>query len=327
MKIPKKLNLAFLPTPIYKIENLSKELNENIFIKRDDLTGVEFSGNKIRKLEYSVFQALIENAEVLITCGGIQSNHARATAMVAAKLGLKSHLVLRSNSVPSPKGNHLLDMLVGAKITYLSENEFQNNLKHKMEEIKKEYKKNGIISYIIPLGASNGIGNFGYYNCMDEIIEFEKINNIIFDTIVCTVGSGGTYSGLFLNNLINNHNRKIIGFNVSDDSDYFKKKVEEIVNESMNLINIKKDFSKEDIEIIDGYVGRGYALSTSSELEFIKKIAKSEGIVLDPVYTGKCFKGMYEEIKKDRFKDSTNILFIHTGGLFGLFPKADEFDF
>ncbi|MDM8534520.1 D-cysteine desulfhydrase family protein [Clostridiaceae bacterium HSG29] len=327
MKIPKKINLAFLPTPVYKIEKLSKELNQNIFIKRDDLTGVEFSGNKIRKLEYAVFQALEENAEVLITCGGIQSNHARATAMVAAKLGLKSHLVLRSDSIPYPKGNHLLDMLVDAEITYLSQNEFQNNLEFKMEEIKKEYEKKGIKAYIIPLGASNGIGNFGYYNCMDEIIEYENKNNITFDTVICTVGSGGTFSGLFLNNLINKHNKKIIGFNVSNDSDYFKEKIEEIVHESMDLMNIKIEFSKDDIEIIDGYVGRGYALNTSSELEFIKKIAKSEGIILDPVYTAKCFKGMYENIKKDRFKDSTNILFIHTGGLFGLFPKADEFDF
>ncbi len=190
MKIPQKLDLAFLPTPIRKLTRLSTELNKNIFIKRDDLTGVEFSGNKIRKLEYSVFQAINQNAKVLITCGGIQSNHARATAAVAAKLGLKSHLVLNGNSNTPPKGNHLLDLLLDAKITFLDDETFHSKLDSIMNEVKNEYEKKGIKAYIIPLGASNAIGNFGYYNCLNEIVAYEKKNNINFDTIVCTVGSG-----------------------------------------------------------------------------------------------------------------------------------------
>ena len=327
MNIPKKLDIAFLPTPIYKLKHLSKELNKNIFIKRDDLTGVELSGNKVRKLEYAVYQAISQNAKVLITCGGIQSNHARATAIVAAQLGLKSHLVLLSDTIPKPKGNHFLDLLVDAKITYINHDQFTNELDSIMNDIKDEYEKKGIDAYIIPLGASNGIGNFGYYNCLEEIVSFEQKNNINFDTIICTVGSGGTYSGLFLSNSVNNYNKKIIGFSVSNSTNYFQEKISEIVKDSMTILKKEIPFSKNDITIIDDYVGRGYALNTKEELEFIKDIAKKEGLILDPVYTGKCFKGMYNEIANSKFSDSKNILFIHTGGLFGLFPKADEFDF
>jgi len=317
-----RLKLAYLPTPVYKLENISKEVGKNIWIKRDDLSGVETSGNKIRKLEYSVAQALKEKASVLITAGGIQSNHARATAAVAARLGLKSHLVLSISDEPDLEGNYLLDKMFGAEITFLDEKKTQTSLSRKMQEIYDEYESRGIKAYIIPVGASNGIGNFGYINAIKEIKSQEKDLGTAFDAIVCATGSGGTYSGLVIGNKIYGLNAEIIGITVCDNKDYFIEKSREIINETYRIL----DEDAEDIALhfIDGYKGLGYAVSKEDELKFISDVASKEGVLLDPVYTGKAFYGLCREIQKGNFKDNQNILFIHTGGLFGLFPKQKQ---
>lgn len=328
MKLPENIKLANLPTKIEKLERLTKLLGgPNIFIKRDDQTGSEVSGNKVRKLEFSVKEALDMSCNMLITCGGIQSNHARATAAVATKLGMKSCLVLRGNEDSILDGNYFLDRLLGAEVRLISAQAYKERRLEIMEAIKDEYIRKGFRPYIIPEGASNGIGCFGYLKAMEEIIQQEKEMGIRFDMIVSAVGSGGTYAGQFLGNKLLNNGADICGINVCDDEEYFKNRIYDIVQESLEYLECELSFSKEEIHIIDGYVGRGYALSRPEELEFIHDLAKLEGVILDPVYTGKAMYGLVEEIKKGSLKNYKNILFIHTGGLFGLFPQRDLFGF
>lgn len=325
-----KINIANLPTKIEKLEKISTELGVNIFFKRDDQTGSEVSGNKVRKLEYSIKEAIDQGCDTLITCGGIQSNHARSTAAVAIKAGLSSILVLRTNEEPEVEGNYFIDRLLGADIRFITSDEYSNNRQEIMENIVKELEKDGRKGYIIPEGASNGVGSLGYINFVKEVLEFEEKTDVVFDTIVVAVGSGGTYAGIHMgNDIYLDGKRRVVGFNVCDTAEFFKEKVKEIIKESKEYLN-EKDLEKvksENMDIIDGYVGEGYALSTEEELNFIWDLAKKEGVILDPVYTGKAMFGLHNEIKKGSFKNSKNILFVHTGGLFGLFPKKNQFEF
>ena len=326
IKIPEKINMANLPTKIEKMEKLSKKLGgPDIYIKRDDQTGTEISGNKIRKLEFSAAEAADKGYDTLITCGGIQSNHCRATAAVAVKLGFKCCLVLNGSKDTEVDGNLLLDKLLGAEIYFVSQEEYENRRMEVMKEIKTNMKNKGLKPYIIPEGASNGIGGFGYYRAIEEIMLQEKEMKVHFDGIVIATGSGGTYSGLLLGSRILNYDTKIYGVNVCHDEKYFKGRIYEILHNSMSYMNVNLNFSKDEINIIDGYVGRGYALSREEELEFIKELAKLEGIILDPVYTGKAMYGLTQEIKKGKFSEYKNLLFIHTGGIFGIFPQKSQF--
>jgi D-cysteine desulfhydrase len=322
MKIPEFIQIANLPTKIEKLEKLSEILGKNIYIKRDDQTGTEVSGNKVRKLEFAVKEALDNGFDYLITCGGIQSNHARATAAVATKLGMGSYLVLRGKEANELEGNIFMDKILGANIKFITSEEYKNNRTKIMENIKDELAKEGHKAYILPEGASNGIGSFGYIKAMDEIIQQEKVMNIKFDAIVSTVGSGGTYSGLYYGNKIYNNNATIYGVNICDDSEYFKEIVMTLLDEISTYTKEVIKVKKAEIDIIDGYPGLGYALSKIEEIDFIKYFARLEGIILDPVYTGKAMYGLVEEIKKGTFDKHNNILFIHTGGLYGWTKEA-----
>lgn len=329
-KLPEKISLANLPTRIYKLENLSSKLKKNIYIKRDDETGIELSGNKVRKLEFSIAEAKKQGAKVLITCGGIQSNHARATAVAAVKLGMKSVLLLRKPENKLIEGNHLLDLIVGSDVRFVTREEYSEKRFEIMEEIKAEFDKKGETAYIIPEGASNGIGLFGYINAIDEIQTQEKMLGIKFDTVVSCVGSSGTYGGLVAGNKLFDTNYNVIGINICDTAEYFKKRALGYIKESFMYLeetDIKKiNLTEDDLNIIDGYTGPGYALNEAEDFEFINEFARLEGIFLDPVYTGKTLKGLVSEIKKGHIPGE-NILFIHTGGLYGLFPKAHEMNF
>lgn len=319
--IPERLNLANLPTPIEPLAHLTAQYNKPLFVKRDDYTGTEVSGNKIRKLEYAIAEAMTLGAKTLITCGGLQSNHARATAAAARKLGLDVHLVLRSNDQPEPEGNYLLDVLLGAKITLLEPDAFAMQHTQVMNDLKAAYDAAGTPAYILPIGASNGIGNFGYCHAFEEILAQEHKLGITFDTIVCTVGSGGTYGGLFLGNLLSGQDRNIVGINISATAAHFQAEIAHIVNDSLAMLDMPQSVTPDAIHIIDGYAGLGYALSQPEEIDFIRRIAMKEGIILDPVYTGKAFRGLITELEKGTFADAKNILFIHTGGMMGFVPN------
>lgn len=327
MKIPEKISLANVPTRIEKLERVSSMLGgPTLYIKRDDQTGTEFSGNKIRKLEYGIKEALDQGCDTLVTCGGLQSNHARATAAAAAKLGMGCILLLGADvSVPA-QGNLLMDHLLGAEVRIVSSTDFAESRGEILVAIQDELASRGKKGYLIPLGASNGIGTFGYYACMEEIALQEKDLGFQFDRIVMAVGSGATYAGLFYANRMMGRSTAITGFNISGDAAYFKETIHGILQESFRYTGVPLDCSPEDVDMIDGYVGLGYALNQPEELQSIAELAALEGVILDPVYTGKAFRGLTEEIRKGRFEREERILFIHTGGLFGAFPKYKEFE-
>ncbi len=302
----KKISLANLPTEIIKLEKLSSKYNKNIYLKRDDFTGAEVSGNKIRKLEYSIADALNNNCDTIITVGAIQSNHCRATAAVCARLGLECHLLLKGET-KDIEGNLFLDYILGANIHYINSDSFDNEIESLSIALKNQGKK----PYLIPMGASYPIGTYGYINSFDEIMEQEKEMKIEFDLISVAVGSGGTYGGLWYGNYLHNKNKKILGFSVSQTKEYFKDTIIDILKQ------IDKEITSFDsIEINDSYIGEGYAIATKDELNFYYEIGKLEGVVFDPCYTGKAFRGLINEIELGNIKEE-NILFIHTGGLMG----------
>jgi D-cysteine desulfhydrase len=326
--IPERIRLAHLPTPIEKLERLSAKLGgPDIYLKRDDQTGTEWSGNKIRKLEYSLQEALDQGADTLITCGGIQSNHCRATAAAAARLGLKAVLVLRGSKPDVPEGNLLLDHMLGAEIVWVTAEDYRHRRMAIMAEHSLRLAASGRKAYLIPEGASNAIGAFGYYSALAEITAQELEMGLTFDAIVVADGSGGTHAGLVLARKLLNTGHDIIGINVCDDADYFIQTIGRILEECRAYVDAPYTWTPEDIRVIDGYVGRGYALGRPEERQLIQEVARLEGVVFDPVYTGKAFYGLTEEIRKGAFVDKRNVLFIHTGGLYGLFPQGSEFDF
>ncbi|XP_013411640.1 bifunctional D-cysteine desulfhydrase/1-aminocyclopropane-1-carboxylate deaminase, mitochondrial [Lingula anatina] len=315
-----KVKLAQLPTPIHQWNIPGIPSTFSLHIKRDDLTGSTLSGNKVRKLEFLLADALINNCKHVITCGGIQSNHVRATAVAAAQLGMQSHLLLRGDVKHEEDigfdGNVLLNRLCGAEMYIVPrKSPYLTHLKPKMEKIANQIKdERGENSYLIPVGGSNVVGLFGYITAFQEMIS-QGIQRD-FDDIVFACGSGGTAAGLALTNYLTGSRLRIHAVIVSDDPKYFH----DHINETLEATGITDTKSCDIVDIIDGYKGKGYGLSTEEELEFILDVSTSTGIMLDPVYTGKAVRGLVRELttQPGRFK-GTRILFLHTGGVFGLF--------
>jgi D-cysteine desulfhydrase len=324
MNIPNKIELCNKPTRIEKLEETSKKYNKNIFLKREDETGTETSGNKIRKLEFCLKEALEQGATHILTCGGLESNHARSTVAACRKIGFNPLLFFRAGEIPSPSGNHFLDNVFGAEINYIDVDTFNSGIDEIMKEKVASLFEKGIKGYIVPMGASYGIGNFGYYDVMKEIMDQEKTSNITFDTIVTTLGSGGTYAGLMMANKIHSFNKTIVGIPICDTKEIFEEKVLNILEESNGYLENPMNYSRSDLKITRDFAGLGYALNTEEELQFIKDFARGEGVLLDPTYTGKAFRGMTKLFEENFFENSKNILFIHTGGVYGLFSKQTQ---
>ena len=329
---PSHISLGRQPTPIHLLRRLSAKLGVDIFVKRDDLTGVALSGNKVRKLEFVLADAVAQKADTVLTCGGAQSNHCRATAVAAAMLGMRCRLLLRTPDPMKPpplEGNILLDRMAGAEIIWITPEEykFRDQI---FEQEATALKNTGRKPYIIPEGASNALGAWGYIKCSAELqndiahLQGEPSRDV---TIINAAGSGGTSAGLILGAKLFEMNARVVSINVCDDRDYFVRVIGSICEEVIADYQLSLDFNRNaDIDIIDGYVGRGYALSRPEELAAIIDLAKTEGIYLDPVYTGKAFFGMLQELRKDPKCFGERILFIHTGGIFGLFPQAHEIE-
>ena len=330
LTFPPQIHLANLPTPVQPVRRLSEKYGVELYVKRDDLTGIALSGNKIRKLEFVLADALAQKVDTVITCGGAQSNHCRATAIAASMLGLKCRLLLRTPDPSNPpplEGNILLDRMAGAEIVWITPDEYQQR-DELMEKEATALKTNGHKAYTIPEGASNALGALGYVRAAEELVN--DITNTLGGghkpcTIINAAGSGGTSAGLILGAKIFDLNARIAGVNVSNDRDYFVRAIGDICDQAIADYHLDLDFDRQkDVEIIDGYVGLGYALSQPEELELICEVARTEGIFLDPVYTGKAFFGMIQELKRDPKCFGERIIFMHTGGLFGIFPKADQ---
>ena len=323
MNTPARISLARLPTPLEPLTRLSAAYGTRIWIKRDDLTDTVASGNKIRKLEYSIGQALAEEADVLVTWGGVQSNHCRATAALAARLGLKSHLVLRGSEPNERDGNLLIDSLVGAEITFAPPERY-HAMDHTYMDLQAEYASQGLKTYRIPVGASDEVGLWGYINCANELKRDFESAGISPDAIVSATGSGGTLAGLIIGNALHELNTRVVAFNVCDDEAYFKHKISKDFVLWRDRYGSELDIDQLPINVIDGYVGPGYGRATPEVFETIREVARLEGIVLDPVYTGKAFNALLQEIRSGKFEGLSDIVFIHTGGMLGLFPQKQQ---
>jgi len=325
---PNKLDIYNSPTQINLLERTTAHWggSKNIWIKRDDDTGGLTSGNKVRKLAYVVYEALEIGADTLITCGGVQSNHCRATAAIARRHGLSAVLLLGGNEPDRSEGNYFLDKLLGVDIRFIAPSEYKQR-NEIMEQVACDLRRAGRNPYVIAEGASSPMGSWGYIQACQEIADTQKELGVTFDAIVSAVGSGGTIAGMVLGKQLFKLHADIWGVNVCQDEVYFNRAIRYIASETIDRFELPDSLDPGQFGIIDGYVGRGYALSQTCEIRFILEMARREGIILDPVYTGKAFFGLYHELESERFRDAKNILFIHTGGIYGTFPMADEIDF
>jgi D-cysteine desulfhydrase len=323
---PPRLQIANLPTAIHPLDRLSAMWGgPRIWIKRDDDTGGVITGNKIRKLQYVVREALDAGADTLITCGGIQSNHCRATAAVGARLGLKVVLCLRVRGEPPDRleGNLLLDRVLGAEVRHITPEQYAEHTSY-MEGVAQELREDGRKPFVIAEGASMAAGTWGYIEACEEIANAERELGVTFDSIVSAVGSGGTTAGIELGVRLVGLKARPLGIPVCDDAAYFRPLIHRIAHEAIDTYGHGVDLPVDAIDLVDGYVGDGYAISTEDELRFLVDVARREGVVLDPVYSGKAFRGLHHEIRAGRFSDAHNVLFLHTGGVFGLLPKTEQ---
>lgn len=327
---PPRVVLANQPTRGHWLR-YGDRIGSRIWMKRDDQTGAELMGNKVRKLEYLLADALSEGATHVITCGGEQSNHARATAFAARQLGMASVLILRTDDPdrpPAPTGNILLDRLVGAELVWISRAAWRDRAQLLAEQAERVRAAGGR-PYVVPEGGSNALGSWGYLRAMHELAD--DLRGIASPdhpvTVVYACGSGGTGAGLVLGaKLLGLHKRgiRVAGINVCDDRDYFLDVIGRICREAEERWQLGTHVRPEDIEIIDGHVGLGYARSRPEELETLRDVCRSDGVVLDPVYTGKAFHGVVTELRRDPQRFGSAVAFLHTGGMFGLFASPES---
>jgi D-cysteine desulfhydrase family pyridoxal phosphate-dependent enzyme len=291
-----------------------------LWIKRDDQTGLATGGNKTRKLEFLVADALQQRATTLITVGAPQSNHVRQTAAAAARAGLNSALVLRGAAPPVRTGNILLDDLVGAEILWAG----TRPLDEVAAEAAEELSARGQRPYVIPLGGSNPIGATGYVAAMLEFVEQARASGLRFDAIVFATSSGGTQSGLVLGAKLSGYTDRVLGISVDQRADQLVPLLVDLANATSQHIRAAITFSTQDFEVNDHYLGGGYAVLGDPEREAIRLCARTEGVLVDPVYTGRALAGLIDLIRAGEFKPGQNVLFWHTGGTPALFAYAEQ---
>ncbi|RPH31495.1 MAG: D-cysteine desulfhydrase family protein [Bacteroidales bacterium] len=316
--------LGFFPTPLHRLNRLSEHYSDyNIYIKRDDQTGLALGGNKTRKLEYLVKDAIDKGCDTLITYGAAQSNHCRQTAAAAAIAGLGCHLLLKGSATPELNGNILLDKLLGANIHWTEQPEGLLT----PEELIKRVKLSGKKPYYIPIGGSNEIGSLGYARAVLELKQqlFENILDI--DYIIFSSSSGGTHAGLLVGKYLYNLSSEIIG--ISNGKDEMGKtplgqQIVDIANKVAALLKFDKLFTLDDVILNSDYNSAGYGVVTRAEVDALHLLAQKEGIILDPVYTGRAFVGLIDCLEKGNFKKGSNILFWHTGGAPANFHYAKQ---
>jgi D-cysteine desulfhydrase family pyridoxal phosphate-dependent enzyme len=318
-----RIQLANLPTPLEEAPKLAKKIGlSKLFIKRDDLTGLAGGGNKARKLEYDFAEIVSGGYDVVITAGGIQSNHARMTAAAARKLGLDVKLVLGGPDFTDYKGNILLDAVFGAEIRYLVDDDANDRLTQEMEHWSDDLKHNGRKPFIIPIGGSSGVGALGYVKAMRELSKQVDNDQV---QIITGVGSCGTFAGTVLGAKLFLPRARVIGISVSRTAEAITRRAKEIIQESIALLNAAIDVKELSIECYDDYFTE-YGISTKEGEQAIQNCARLEGILLDPIYTGKVMAGLTGLVEKNIIDKNIPVIFIHTGGLPIIFSFEAELD-
>ncbi len=313
-----RVELAYAPTPLLKLERLSKELGVELWVKRDDLTGLLETGNKIRKLEFLVGEALAQNADTLITCGTLQSNCCRAVAAVAARLGLKAVLALRGAPPAELDGNLLLARLLGAETRYCSDDEWRR-IDEVLEELAARVRRRGGTPYVIPESGATVTGALGYVACGEELAQQIRHGAPDFDTIAITAFSGGSQAGLLMAKQLYGLRAEIVSVPIAWDAARVRDYVTGIIGEARRRYGLPVEAPAE-IPLLDGYQGAGRAEVRTDALDTLVHVARTEGLVLDPVYTAKAFAGLLDRIRRDARELGPRVCFIHTGGVFSLFP-------
>lgn len=317
-----RLRLADLPTPLEDAPRLAHHLGiSTLLIKRDDQTGLAMGGNKARKLEYDFAEIARQGCDVVVTVGGAQSNHARMTAAAARKLGIDVKLVLGGRDTNEFQGNMLLDVLLGAEIRFLKNNDDNDDLTAAMNEWVQELAKKGRRPYAIPIGGSTGLGALGYVRAMQELAGQIGQRPV---QIVLAVGSCGTLAGALLGAKLFMPQARVVGISVSRTSGQIAKQTVELMQESARLLNVHANVTEESVEVYDTYF-QEYGVLTDSGKDAILTSARLEGIFLDPVYTGKAMAGLIDLTSKGVFDKNTPTVFFHTGGLPILFAYEQQF--
>jgi L-cysteate sulfo-lyase len=324
-----RVPLAHLPTPLELLPRLTAHLGgPNIYVKRDDCTGLATGGNKTRKLEFLMADALEKGATAVVTQGAVQSNHARQTAAAAAKLGLRCELVFEQriaspSETYSSSGNVLLDRLLGAGMREVANG---TDMTAAMESVAEELRSDGETPYIIPGGGSNPIGALGYVDCALELLAQANREGLVVDHVVHATGSTGTQAGLVVGLKATRSGVPLLGIGVNAAKDVQEQRVFELASKTAELVDAPGAVAREDVVANCDYVGAGYGLPTGAMNDAVLLLARLEGLLFDPVYSGKALAGLLDLVQKGYFADAKNIVFIHTGGSAGLFAYADQLE-
>ena len=314
MNIP-RLNFAHLPTPIEELPHLSEALGgPRILVKRDDQTGLAFGGNKTRKLEFLVAEALEQGARTLITGGALQSNHCRQTAAAAARFSLDCILVLNGEMPDHPSANLLLDQLFGAEIVTIADRALRDRT---LQDTFDTAIASGRKPYLVAYGGSNPTGALGYAFAMEEFMK----QNIHTDWIVFGTSSGGTHAGLVLGQRVFGYKGKVLGISIDEPEAWLKDRVSKLASDASEKIGERIAFTGDGVLASEAYCQAGYGVLTDAEREAVRLFAKHEGLLLDPVYTGRAAAGMIDLIRSGFFKKDETVLFWHTGGQPALFAE------
>ncbi len=310
-----QLSLGLFPTPMHRLENISRLLGLELWVKRDDMSGVALGGNKVRKLEFLLAEAKARGAEIVMTTGGAQSNHALLTAACARKLGLEPILILKKRGVTERKGNQLLAHLMGTEVHFMDTDDYAD-IYAGMDRLGAE---RGRPYYKIPCGGSNALGVLGYVKCAEEIAQ----SGLHFDHILCAEGSGGTHAGLALGAKLFLPGTTVTGVMV--DSDPFHEITPRLMKEAAELMELDMSFGPEDVHLLD-MCGPGYGIPSEEGNAALRLMAENEGLFLDPVYTGKAFAGLLKMAREGVFRPGESVLFLFSGGAGGLFAQDGAFD-
>ena len=313
-----RVELAQAPTPLLKLERLSAEVGVELWVKRDDLTGLLETGNKIRKLEFLVGEALAQNADTLVTCGTLQSNCCRCVAAVAARLGLRAVLALKGAPPAEYDGNLLLDRLLGADVTYCSDAEWAR-IDEVLQDLAARERAAGRAPYVIPESGATVVGALGYLVCGQELAEQVRHGAPAFDSVVITAFSGGSQAGLLMATQLAGLRADVVGVPIAWPGAAVREYVVDVIDRARRRYGLPVDRPR-DVRLLDGYQGAGRAEIGRAELETVLKLARLEGLVLDPVYTAKAFGALLDTLRRDPTALGRRVCFVHTGGVFSVFP-------